>query len=92
MHAISQDLEHWIKVEEDTFYSPNDVYEIHDWRVAFVFWNEDENEFWMLLAARLKEGPSRRRGCIALCASRDLKKWELREPFWSLVYTILTVS
>jgi beta-fructofuranosidase len=89
MHAISQDLEHWIKVEEDTFYSPNDIYEIHDWRDPFVFWNEDENEFWMLLAARLKEGPSRRRGCIALCASRDLKKWEVREPFWSpsLYYT-----
>ena len=48
MHAISYDLEHWIKVEEDTFYSPNDIYEIHDWRDPFVFWNEDANEYWML--------------------------------------------
>ena len=89
MHAISYDLEHWIKVEEDTFYSPNDIYEIHDWRDPFVFWNEDANEYWMLLAARLKEGPSRRRGCIALCTSKDLKGWEVRDPFWApgLYYT-----
>jgi beta-fructofuranosidase len=37
----------------------------------------------MILAARLKNGPSRRRGCTALCASKDLSKWEVREPFWT---------
>lgn len=37
----------------------------------------------MLLAARNKEGPSRRRGSIALCASKDLRQWEIREPFWN---------
>jgi beta-fructofuranosidase len=37
----------------------------------------------MLLAARLKTGPSRRRGCTALCASKDLQQWEVREPFWT---------
>lgn len=37
----------------------------------------------MLLAARLTEGPSRRRGCTALCVSKDLKSWEVREPFYA---------
>lgn len=37
----------------------------------------------MLLAARLKEGPAGRRGCVALCASKDLTGWEVRDPFWA---------
>ncbi|UJF34648.1 glycoside hydrolase family 32 protein [Paenibacillus hexagrammi] len=82
MHAVSKDMETWTKLPEDTFYSDGIRYERHDWRDPFVFWNEEAGEYWMLLAARLKEGPSRRRGCIALCSSKDLKSWEIREPFW----------
>jgi beta-fructofuranosidase len=82
MHAVSSDLESWRKVPEDTFYSDGLLYERHDWRDPFVFWNEEAAEYWMLLAARRSDGPSRRRGCIALCASKDLRKWEIRQPFW----------
>ena len=43
----------------------------------------------MLLAAREKEGPDNRRGCIALMTSPDLETWEVKPPFWSprLYYT-----
>ena len=43
----------------------------------------------MLLAARLTNGPSRRRGCTALCTSKDLVTWEVRQPLYSpgLYYT-----
>ena len=89
MHAVSDDLLHWRKIPEDTFYAPQATFEPHDWRDAFVFRNDEAREYWMLLAARLKTGPSRRRGCTALCASKDLKKWEVRGPFWApgLYYT-----
>jgi beta-fructofuranosidase len=89
MHAVSDDLVHWRKVPEDTFYAPAADYEMHDWRDPFLFWNEEAQEFWMLLAARKKEGPSRLRGVTALCASSDLKHWEVRAPFWDpgLYYT-----
>jgi beta-fructofuranosidase len=83
MHAVSTDLDHWRKIPEHTFNAPGEGYEPHDWRDPFVFWNEDKHEYWMLLAARRVTGPSRRRGCTALCASRDLAHWEAREPFWS---------
>jgi beta-fructofuranosidase len=83
MHAVSDDLLHWRKVPEDTFYAPGALYEPHDWRDAFVFRNDEAGEYWMLLAARRKTGPSRRRGCTALCVSRDLRKWEVRQPFWA---------
>jgi beta-fructofuranosidase len=89
MHAVSPDLIHWTKVPEDTFYSPQDRYEPHDWRDPFVLWNAEAGEWWMLLAARLKEGPSRRRGCTALCTSKDLHHWEVQEPLYapSLYFT-----
>jgi beta-fructofuranosidase len=83
MHAVSDDLLSWTKIPEETFFAPPDRYEPHDWRDPFVFWNAEAGEYWMLLAARLKTGPSRRRGCTALAASKDLKKWEVREPFWT---------
>lgn len=83
MHAVSDDLLHWRKIPEDTFFSPTDQYEPHDWRDPFVFWNDEAQEWWMLLAARRKTGPSRRRGCLALCASTDLTHWQIRDPFWS---------
>ena len=83
MHAISHDLLTWQKVPEDSFFAPQTGYEPHDWRDPFVFWNEESQEYWMLLAARVTHGPSRRRGCTALCASKDLKTWEVREPLWS---------
>jgi len=90
MHATSDDLLHWKKLPNDTFYAPLDHYEPNDWRDPFVFWNGDSHEYWMLLAARLKDGsPSRRRGCTALCVSIDLRSWEVKEPFYSpnLYYT-----
>ncbi len=82
MHAVSDDLLHWRKVPEDTFFAPSDGYEPNDWRDPFVFWNAEKKEWWMLLAARVTSGVSRRRGCVALCASTDLKTWQVREPFW----------
>lgn len=83
MHAVSGDLLHWRKLPAHTFFSPADKYEEHDWRDPFVFWNSDAREYWMLAAARLRTGPSRRRGCTALCASRDLVKWEVRPPLYA---------
>ena len=82
MHAVSDDLETWTKIPEDTFQALSDDYEIRDWRDPFVFFDEEEKIYKMLLSSRKTSGPSRRRGTTALLVSRDLKHWELREPFW----------
>lgn len=83
MHAVSDDLHRWRKVPEDTFFADESIYERNDWRDPFVFWNEDAGEYWMLLAARVKDGPSRRRGCTALCVSTDLRTWKSHPPLWA---------
>ena len=89
MHATSPDLVTWTKDTQCTLFADPARYEQHDWRDPFVFWNEEAGEYWMLLAARLLEGPEDRRGCTALCASKDLRIWQVREPFWApaLYYT-----
>lgn len=90
MHATSRDLVRWEKDPANPIlFADTAHYEPDDWRDPLVFWNEEAGEYWMLLAARLKHGPSNRRGCIALTASRDLSQWEIRKPFWApdLYYT-----
>ncbi len=86
MHAISKDLKTWQKIPEDSFFSPSNDYESNDWRDPFVFYNEQDKKFWMLLAARLKNKNPVRRGCTALCTSTDLKHWSIQKPLWSPHY------
>ena len=83
MHAESDDLLTWHKVPGEKLFAPLDRYEKDDWRDSFVFWNDQAQEYWMLLAARLKSGPARRRGCTALATSKNLKSWTVQEPFWT---------
>lgn len=70
MHATSVDMNEWTKIPEDTFYAA-DQYEANDFRDPYVFYNEDYNEYWMLITTR-KENT----GVIALYTSSDLKNWE----------------
>lgn len=83
MHAVSDDLQHWTKIPEHTFFSPTCRYEKHDWRDPFVFFNEETKRYNMLLAARFTEGIPRRRGLTVLCSSSDLVKWDVEEPFYA---------
>jgi beta-fructofuranosidase len=83
MHATSTDLIHWEKDPANPImFADQDRFEMHDWRDPFVFWNPEAEEWWMLLAARTKQGPINRRGITALASSKDLKQWEIRDPFW----------
>ena len=53
MHAVSTDGVHWTKKPEDTFFAPEEApIEKNDWRDPFVFFNEEEGRYWMLLCTR----------------------------------------
>lgn len=83
MHAESDDLEHWTKIPEDTFITPDPkLYEHRDWRDPFIYFDEFDGLYHMLLSTRKCSGPVRRRGTTAMLVSKDLHKWELREPFY----------
>ena len=82
-HAISTDLINWEKLPELTFGADESIYEPFDWRDPFVFYNEDEKCFDMLLAARLRGASEKNGGCVGLCRSYDLLHWEAKEPFYN---------
>ena len=83
-HFISRDgsLDHWDFIEEDTFGPDGEIYGGPDWRDPRIIRREDLGEYWMFVAARTAEGHSQT-GCVGLCVSRDLKKWEYRQPVYS---------
>ena len=82
-HAISTDLINWEKLPELTFGADERIYEPFDWRDPFVFYNEEEKFFDMLLAARLRGASEKNGGCVGLCRSYDLLHWEAKEPFYN---------
>ncbi|KAI1265962.1 Arabinanase/levansucrase/invertase [Xylariaceae sp. FL1019] len=54
-------------------------YETVDFRDPFVFYQEEEKRYWMLVATRLTEGPYWTRGCVALLTSSDLDSWTVED-------------
>ena len=78
MHATSTDRVNWEKHPEDTFYSP-DNYSKDDFRDPEVFWVEDEQCYWMLVAGR----DNTLGGVVVKYTSTDLKHWELYGPIFA---------
>ncbi|MBO0994917.1 glycoside hydrolase family 32 protein [Bacillus sp. SD088] len=81
-HAISTDFENWTDIPEHKFTADGDIYSSTDWRDPHVFWNDEENKWWMILSAR-ENTKTERNGCVALCTSDDLVSWDYRQPFYA---------
>lgn len=83
-HAVSYDnMETWVEFPKERFEADDEIYDITDMRDPFVFWNEEEQKYWMLVTAREKKAPTGRNGCVGLLKSEDLKHWEFCVPFYS---------
>lgn len=81
--ATSADLVHFVKSDSNPLILPVDGCEPVDWRDPYVFWNDLEGRYWMLIAARRIEGPRWRRGVVILATSDDLQEWTVeREPLY----------
>lgn len=72
-HAISTDgLQSFVKMEKETFtMDQDDGYNRHDFRDPYLFWNEEGQEWWLLITA-VKDN----RGVVARYRSQDLNHWE----------------
>lgn len=69
MHATSTDLKNWTKIYSDTFFASSQ-YSKNDFRDPYVFYNQDDNKYWMLITTRKDDT-----GVIAKYTSDDLKNW-----------------
>ncbi|MDR1470802.1 MAG: family 43 glycosylhydrolase [Spirochaetaceae bacterium] len=83
MYAKGETLFHLATDESFILYADDEIYESFDWRDPFVFWNDNDQQYWMLLAARLKGAGGHRGGCIGLCTSKDLKIWNYQKPLYA---------
>ncbi len=82
MIATSTDLINWHKTSEKLVL-PQKGYDPTEWRDPFVFWNEDAQEYVMILGARKLDGKKIRTGCTVFFTSTDLKTWDFRGDFWA---------
>ncbi|MCL5985178.1 MAG: glycosyl hydrolase, partial [Actinobacteria bacterium] len=78
-HATSSDLISWQKDRSNPILLPDNVHYKKDgnFRDPLVIWNDDENCYFMFIAAHVKDAPTPRRGCVGVAKSRDLVSWEL---------------
>jgi beta-fructofuranosidase len=77
MHATSTDLQNWTKIYNDTFFA-SAQYSKNDFRDPYVFYNQDDNKYWMLITTR-KDNT----GVIARYVSDDLKNWTDKGVFFT---------
>ena len=82
MHAESDDLDHWTKIPEDTFFAPKG-YDCCDFRDPYVYFDEKGNCFYMLICVRNPQGNALRNGETLRMKSFDLKKWEFDKPIYT---------
>lgn len=82
MIASSTDLIHWTKTTEKLVI-PQTGYDPMEWRDPFVFWNEDAQEYVMILGSRKLDGKKIRTGRTVYFTSKDLKQWDFKGDFWA---------
>lgn len=74
--ATSADGYTYTKRSDFPILRPASYLEQIDYRDSYVFWNEDEEIYWMVLAARYESGgPFHRKGVITYRTSEDLWNW-----------------
>ncbi|MFV0528010.1 MAG: family 43 glycosylhydrolase [Lachnospiraceae bacterium] len=87
-HATSEDGITWVKNPDNPILLPlTELYETLDWRDPYVFYNEEDGCYWMLLSARKLDMPITRRGCVVLYRSADLMHWEHYGPLYAPGHT-----
>lgn len=87
-HAISEDGIVWVKDKKNPIIEPETaLYEPLDWRDPYVFYNDEDQCYWILISARKLDLPITRRGCIVLYRSMDLNSWEYYGPIYEPGHT-----
>lgn len=83
MHAISEDLVHWKKTQDKLTFTPQEGYDPDDWRDPFVLRDEENEQYMLILGARLKGPKTVQSGRTVKFTSKDLKEWKFEGDFWA---------
>ena len=81
LHATSKDGITWEKSKEALEIPPQEGYDKRNWRDPFVLWDEEREEYLLILGARKGEDKRKQTGRLVHFTSKDLKKWEFKGEF-----------
>ena len=82
MHAISDDLQHWTRVEGELV-PPQPGYDPDNWRDPYVLRDDDRDRWVMILGARKDEDTIGVSGRTVWFTSTDLETWDFQGDFWA---------
>ena len=89
MHATSDDLVDWNKSEEKLKLVPPKGYSQYDFRDPYVIWDEENQEYFLILGARAEGDKRKQTGRLVTFTSKNLKDWNFQGDFWSPgIYTM----
>ena len=89
LHATSSDGISWEKSKEALEIPPQEGYDKRNWRDPFVIWDDEREEYLLILGARKGEDKRKQTGRLVHFTSKDLKTWEFKGDFWSPgIYTM----
>lgn len=83
LHAYSDDLIHWEKSNQLLKLVPQPGYDDQEWRDPWVIWNDEKQEYLLILGARLKGPKTKMTGRVVHFTSKDLENWEFKGDFWA---------
>lgn len=81
MLATSTDLIHWERTGKGICY-PQEGYDVRDWRDPYVFYDEESEEYVLILGTRKIDGKKIRTGAIVYFTSKDFENWEFGGDLW----------
>lgn len=82
--AISDDLYTWTKHGANPVLTADGVHASSaNFRDPFVFFNDEEKCWWMLIDSQVPGRFYQRSACVALAKSKDLLEWTLFDPLWA---------
>lgn len=83
LHATSTDAVHWEKNITETLLPPQEGYDVRNWRDPYVLWDEDAEEYMLILGSRIGQDKACQTGRIVKFTSKDLETWEFQGDWWA---------
>lgn len=82
LHAKSDDYINWEKSEESLKLSPQPGYDNRNWRDPYVIWDDDNEEYLLILGSRTAGDKRQQTGKLVKFTSKDLVNWKFNGDFW----------
>lgn len=90
MRASSNDGINWQKNGIAIDLIPQPGYDSNNWRDPNLVWDEEREEYFLILGTRLKTNEKEKSGRLVYYVSKDGEKWSFKGDFWAPnLYTMI---